>query len=54
MRRYEDVIKDIESNANSLLSPETSERGFLRAKGCLLAVLCEVLLDIRELMKTWR
>jgi exoribonuclease R len=47
-KSYEDVIKMIERNAKDILSPDAGERSIKRVEGCLLAILCETMLDIRE------
>lgn len=47
-KSYDDVISTIERNARDILSPEAGERSIKRAEGCLLAILCETMLDIRE------
>lgn len=48
MRKYEEVVGNINRNVKDILSGQTSDIGLKRANGCLLAILCEMLLDIRE------
>ena len=54
MREEERVRLDIEMNIKAVLDGTTPRIGLDRANSCLLGILCEMLLDIRELMKTWR
>lgn len=50
MRDYEEIAEDIGKNAKDILSGDVSERGLKRAEGCLRAIMCEILLDIRDIL----